>query len=625
MPRISSSPLGLLLNSETRSDGIGKYSVVSGAGGSTFSSIFSNTYTFNPNTTYDSDISTTSIVDYTKSLPAMKLNYSDFAYLKNLGVFPNNRLIIARRFQNGVDDDLTTLTNISPMSTMISWVPDNTDFISTDFGEDWVSGEGSFRKLLNDLGKDAMMGDNRGKNLGDFVLGGANAVPLPGFTEGLQYEVFKQLGFSDLDASMVPSGNPNLIRESKRRSTLDKEEPGSGLNCKFEVSMTVEYEQKFINGIDPTIVFYDILANALAFGTSEAQFQFSKDAGSNVVKFVSDVGSGDPQRLKSAMLNFVTALSTAISNVADELLNAISNETKKSLSQVKQDVINSISIIGTKVMQGIVSKYKLRIVSVVNSLTGSPSGPWHVTVGNPKRPILSSGDMIVDNVKLELGKVLAYNDLPASIRLTFKLKSARNIGSQEIFKKFNCGKARTYKQLKKSFVDTDLQITSSDIQNAQLLGKTKIDPNGKDSGGNPVITQQQLNSNGSQIFPPGIKSLGGVQYIKSQMPDQIGNYQSIASVNLSTTLNTSNGTTNGIRKIDFYPPIATSSLLNGDSTTIGTINVSDGKGGYLPGTWKSHADGSVTISSNNGAFPTQTLPSSSSSTTVTSSKPTIGD
>jgi hypothetical protein len=100
-----------------------------------------------------------------------------------------------------------------------------------------------------------------------------------------------------------------------------------------------------------------------------------------------------------------------------------------------------------------VSKYKVQLLGVVNSLTGSPSAPWHVTVGNPKKPIFSSGDMVCTSVVVTMGRILAFNDLPSSIKIEFTLSNARSLGAQEIFNRFNTGKARTYQRNTKSYVE----------------------------------------------------------------------------------------------------------------------------------------------------------------------------
>ena len=72
-----------------------------------------------------------------------------------------------------------------------------------------------------------------------------------------------------------------------------------------------------------------------------------------------------------------------------------------------------------------------------------PSTPWHITIGNPLRPIFCAGDMyMADDMILKLGPNLAFNDLPSNIIAEFTLTNARAWGLQEILAKFNAGSLR---------------------------------------------------------------------------------------------------------------------------------------------------------------------------------------
>ena len=157
------SPLGLTFDTPSNSTKIGTYKVVNSkavkslfVGGGQFSPYPS---TVNAETgsvagiktagdvhkdeIYDTSI--TSLIEHTKreGMEAMRLTAADFAYLKNLGVYPNNRLIIARRFPAGVPNDLTSIKT-PPMSTLISWVKDGEDFISVSYSEEWKEASASF-------------------------------------------------------------------------------------------------------------------------------------------------------------------------------------------------------------------------------------------------------------------------------------------------------------------------------------------------------------------------------------------------------------------------------------------------------------------------------------------------
>ena len=402
------------------------------------------------------DISTIELIDWSKRTnKAIELEDLDFIFLKNLGVYTNNRLIIARRFPFGIYDDLTnTATKATkPISKLISWVKDGEDFIKIDFNEKWEPSDASFIEILNGIGKDLTTNISKADNpteWGSAMAAGGGLVPLAGFTEVFQYNVLNQLSggkLSTVDFTTLPQGNPNLIRESKRRSVpRDGKDTFSGVIGAFNVSMKVEYEQKYVFGIDPAFAYYSIIANALTFGTSVSSFNFTGNLGNKLKKFVDKISSGNAASLISAIVDFVSAVVGALQNMASQLMHAVKSIVKGeiSLTDVGTQILNAIA----KGISSIINKYKVKIIGVINSLTGSPSGPWHITIGNPKHPIFSSGDMIADKVSLTLGNTLSFNDLPANIIIDVDFKSARNLGAQEIFQKLNCGKERTYAVVK---------------------------------------------------------------------------------------------------------------------------------------------------------------------------------
>lgn len=429
----------------------------------------------NLHTNDDYDTTISELIRYTADdrMSAMRLTAADFAYLKNVGVFPNNRLIIVRRFPSPVQDDLTALHGTKPIATLISWVPDNNDFIDISFGEKWVqTTDASFRTVLNDIGGDFQMSSDHHMNtLGNSIENLGNSIPLAGFMEGLQYKVFKNMGLSDTDAANLPLGNPNLIRAAMRRATLDRDEAGSGLKCEVSIKMTVEYEQKFINGVDPTLVYYDIIANALAFGTSDAQFQFSKGLSGQIDSFINNLSKGTVAGVNAAIKQFLDILVKSIKGIADTLLDAlVTGNVTNTITSIPDNLLKLMD----ELVGGTISKYRVRILGITNALTGQPSVPYHICVGNPKRPLFCSGDMVVENVKLSMGKTLAFNDLPSSIKLEFELKNARPWGAQEIFRKFNIGKGRTYKRLQSTYEESsNFGSTSSNNSNTSTQNQTK--------------------------------------------------------------------------------------------------------------------------------------------------------
>lgn len=415
----------------------------------------------NRNVLHNNEVYDTSILNIIEKLsfsPKASLRPQDFAYLKNLGVFPNNRLMIARRFSQPQKDNIMDKGGSRPLAVLISWKPEDEDFIDFSFGEEWMDADADFTNVLNRLG------ENFGISGGGSGAGkGLNVVPLPGFTETIQRKLLTKLGIlEDLSQGEgetkvevanqpLPSGNPNIIKIAKRRKTIGYGESGSGLKATISIKMKVEYEQKFISGIDPTIAWMDILNNALTFGTSNSSNYGLSEGFANKIKswtgkggvklLINDIISA----LKSVLLEVKDDVGKLVEGLfpkknndgtpADEVDNTDKIENaKKSLSKVLDLVIRSI--------EETIRKYQVELMGIAHSLTGLPSTPWHITIGNPLRPVFCSGDMLTDDVTLKMGPTLAFNDLPSNITVEFTLKNARPLGMQEILGKFNTGYLR---------------------------------------------------------------------------------------------------------------------------------------------------------------------------------------
>jgi hypothetical protein len=421
-------------------DGVIRTSIIKGDNNKTLSRFV--TSKLNSNTDEEvNDTSLVSIISHLQRWRATYVDYADFAYLKHVGVYPTNRLMIARRFSGPVGNNLYKV-DADPMATMISWVPDNTDFFSMTFGELWETGETSFFDVVTSMGKDWNI-----KEAGDFLK--SKITPAPGVSENLQIKIAEKLGIKgDYDSNNPPLGNPNLVMQSMRRALIDKSRSGgdSGLKSSFSIKFTVEYEQKFINDVDPSLIYLDIIHKALIFGTSKSVFYFGGAADGTWKTFFESLYSGDVTKLIEQIWNLIKNITTSIL----ELIESVRNNSLN-LEDLAQNTIGQIT-----------SKYRVKLFSVMQALTGAPSGYFHVTVGNPIKPIFSSGDMIISEaVTLTLGKQLSYNDLPSSIKIEFTLIPTRSLGGQEIFDRLNTGTGRTYFQDLRSWVEIPLFGASS--------------------------------------------------------------------------------------------------------------------------------------------------------------------
>ena len=423
------------------------------------------------------------------------LRPADFAYLKNVGVYPNNRLMIARRFASPSDDNIMVTkknSDLGSFATLISWIPENENFLDITFGEEWTDSEADFKTILTSLGEDIGLG-----NLGGIAGAAGNALPLPGFTEIFQRNFLASLELIENSAKdSIPAGNPNLIKQSKRRKLIGYGDAGAGLKTTVNIKMVCEYELKYISGIDPTIVWMDLLGMITRFGTSNSEtYGLSGKAAKKMISWannpnqlINDVASA----ISKAIEGIITEVKNAIEKVYKEAMKAAEstpsadpvpptpeetpNPQKAEQAAAEKAKSDGLAIAGkigdalkkysVQALSGILQKYRVKIVGVVNSLAGLPSTPWHITIGNPMRPTFCSGDMLVENVSLSLGPNLAFNDLPSSIKVEFNLTNARAWGLQEIMAKFNSGYLRTV-DVQKTFYETN-SVSGADGKTAYM-------------------------------------------------------------------------------------------------------------------------------------------------------------
>lgn len=396
------------------------------------------------------DISTSSIIRYTEQegLESMRLTPQHFAYNRLRGVYPNNRLAIVRRFPSPVSNDLTSVKQ-RPISTVVTWIPDDVDnFFSFSASERWSDSAisdplGEMTDLFNRIFKKAT-GLDVGKGMSNLIGGLTKKIPIGGFPEAIQTEFLNAFlgdestneAGTNFNYRNIVQGNPNFMAQATYR------EPNS-LMASFKIPIKAEYELEYYPGVDPNIVFLDLIQNILRFASSESRFYLSQTGAGKINKFFRKYQDGDwigaIDMIIDAAINAIKVVASNTGKVIQEGAEAL-----KKWARGEEGISQFLKEGASKLANTSIARYRIEFSKIIPALTGAPSAPWHITIGNPKKPFFSSGDMVVDNVNIDMGNTLGYNDLPTRITLTCTVRNARNLGIQEIFDMFNIGAGRQY-------------------------------------------------------------------------------------------------------------------------------------------------------------------------------------
>jgi hypothetical protein len=445
------------------------------------------------------------------------LRPSDFSYLRDMGVYPLNRLIILRRFPEGaiVTDDLNQIAT-APLSVVIGWITEDSDLFNLSFNEEWDTQEKYLHEIIADILKN------------EFKVGGAEKViPSAGWTQGLLFGFLKKMGLTDdSNAYDIPFGDPNLLREGAYRDYTKQ-----GLKSSTKLSFETVYEQKLIGEFDPATAMLDTIRNLLSMGTSNTRYIFSanspilqkltvavNDKGNSVdawtevvreivqafidatVETFSDMFGSTPEDVnkqfqeqpkeemaEESRLKIVNGRMKAIETKGSKGLFGDDKAEYKRLKEEKKSLESSIQekqgiedakksesekneTVGfagaveanTGVLSGLLdengtagkllksilastfAKHRWPIRGSIGAMTGQPTAPWHITIGNPWSPIISAGNMIVEKIDLSAKGELGFNDMPIFINANISLRFGRNLGAQEIERIFNNGYRRIY-------------------------------------------------------------------------------------------------------------------------------------------------------------------------------------
>jgi len=372
-----------------------------------------------------------------KDYSGLSLEAADFAYLTHLGVYPINRLWILRRYKDGVvvPDNLTELSEagtnqkgIYPISTIVGWVsPEEENFLDLDFNEVWKTQTDRVDEVIQKMIQNSTKNDKK-ENAGIDI---STILPSGTAFEGIMLGILNEMGLTNFSATDNPQGNPNVLQEAATRIT----EPGGtemGLSSTISFTLKTSYEQKFIGDVDPGSAMLDIISRLTTMGTSDMIFFSNKN--NSLFKEIRDAGnSNDWYKWYEVFKNFVL-----------DFLRATWNLVKATSKSLYDNPLETISKAGDALISSTFSKWEWPLRAGLGVMTGENTTPWHLTIGNPKSPFFSTGNIKVSKVDLKFNNELGFNDIPTRLDVSITTSMGRNLGAQEILSKFNNNFLRVY-------------------------------------------------------------------------------------------------------------------------------------------------------------------------------------
>jgi hypothetical protein len=388
------------------------------------------------------EISIPKLIEWSEKYPALQLRYQDFVYNKLMGYYPNNRLIVVRRFKSGVPDNLFDhyvkgdVEATQPLSTMVTWLKPDESPVTINYTENWEVNSSGLTELLAGI----TTGEEKLGGTGSFIKSKLMPVAMEVFG------VKREDGLSWMDNE--PGGDPNLIGSSQQRKTA-----GAGLASTINFTVEFEYELRYINGVDPTIAMLDLISNCLRMGTSTSRFYFpvkslkeSELINKTINSNLGDLVKSFEDNIGTVLQDFTKGIDGLVEDAKKFIAN-IGNSKEDKVQETTKDESKGRTLkeVTNKTIKWLISRYRERFKAAFAADTGVPSGVWHVTIGNPMNPIVSCGDLIpTGSHEIKMGTELGYNDFPTSFTCTISLTSARERGRDELEKIFNSGRGRFY-------------------------------------------------------------------------------------------------------------------------------------------------------------------------------------
>lgn len=468
-------------------------------------------------------------------LGVAKYRYIDFMFCRDLGKIPNNHLLTLRKFTRPVGDNINTrlpksdtpynFNQSMDVGRLVTWFGngDNklediikynyaatfkqfdskVDVVDSHEDEESTGIIGKMVNTINPRYNQAMSQGRTGAHNFISQLGGRYlSTSYANFGRGGQYDRHDIFGMYDHHKVYEPKNTIQSTHVYEGKLTFSQE-----FTIKFS------YKLRAYDNINPRAAFLDLIGNILAVtyrsGTFWGGSRMFRGAPPNKVGTAKvnafldrtfDTLGGIGNNLLSGNLDIGGTLGSiwgAVKQIASDAFNtakslALGNTSTKGKSPLQ--VIGAI-VKHTGLWSGVQGMIKNglgrpAVYALDSLLTGDNVGLWHLTIGNPRNPIMSIGNLIIDKSEITQSGPLGLDDFPTDLMVSVSLKHGRPRDSAEIQKMYTKGSGPIYTPLGAKAASNFYKLTS--IKYSANITKDKND---KENSVFNFIEQQKASTN----------------------------------------------------------------------------------------------------------------------------------
>lgn len=401
---------------------------------------------------------------------AHRYKYADFMYCKDLGKVSNNHLITLRKFAHPVPDHIGRGTIPRYMvegddwqweiegdvGRMVTWF-DTDDNRIEDIAK--FSYEASWKKLEAEIETDET---NRADNPNTGIIGMLSTSLNLSYNKAVgagqagNHSILTWLGSQMCPSVMQGIGSNNqLLRNYDNykvytpQNTMQYNHVYEGkLEFSHEFTLNFSYELRAYDNINPRSAFMDLIGNILEvtyrrgkfwggsrkiIGPAQDMSMFNK-----VHHFVDGTIDQIPGFLSSLaqgglnLNNFLGTLTSKANELLGDIQNTFENGFVDGIKNVASGVGSYFKDLATRAgfteaVKGMVKNAlgRPQMYAWHSLVSGDDVGLWHVTVGNPKNPILSIGNLILKNAEIKHMGPLGVDDFPTQLKVSVTLMHPR--------------------------------------------------------------------------------------------------------------------------------------------------------------------------------------------------------